>query len=227
MKKLMPIALSVALVLSAAMLCNSQQDDRSQLISGQLVEGYRVLAVTSSPQSPEYTVYRGDYIKFKLEDAGNAVQISIPALSIHQTVAGDFSKAPFFKMKASGTYALRIDDREGRIHVVEYRQPNYRELTVDEAAVILKNETPLLLDVRTRAEYDRGHIAGSMLIPVQELQRRASELDAYKNRDILLYCATGNRSTVASKILVDRGFTRILNMRRGIAAWSKRYPVVR
>jgi rhodanese-related sulfurtransferase len=58
-----------------------------------------------------------------------------------------------------------------------------------------------------------------MLIPVQELQTRLKELSAYKHTDILIYCATGNRSTVASKILIDHGFKRIINMRYGIAQW--------
>lgn len=227
MKKIVFTALMVAALLGTAMHGNSQQASGTQPISGQVEEGYRVLTVPSARSQLAYTVYRGDYIKFRFEDAGRAADLSIPALSIHQTLAGDFSKAPFFKMKKAGTYAISIDELEGQITVVEYRQTNYRELTIDEAAVILKNETPLLLDVRTRAEYGRGHIAGSVLIPVQELQRRVSELEAYKDKDILLYCATGNRSTVASKILIDRGFTHILNMRRGIAAWSRSYPVVR
>ena len=227
MKKLIVITVSIAVLTGAALYADSRQDTQEHQISGQLVEGYRVLNVPSAGRPIEYTVYRGDYIKFKLGDTLESAQLKIPALSIQETLSGDFARAPFFKMKKPGTYALSIDDRAGRIHVINYRQTNYRELTIDEAAVILKNETPLLLDVRTRAEYDRGHIAGSVLIPVQELQRRISELDAYKNKDILLYCATGNRSTVASKILIDRGFTRILNMRHGIAAWSKSYPVAR
>jgi rhodanese-related sulfurtransferase len=111
--------------------------------------------------------------------------------------------------------------------VIEYRQPNYRELTAPEAAVIIANEDPLVLDVRTRAEYDRGHLADAVLIPIQELDRRIVELRAYKQRDILVYCATGNRSTVASKILIDSGFERVLNMRHGIAEWSKFYKLAR
>ena len=227
MKKIFVITVTIALLAGAALYADSREDPTKHQISGQLVEGYRVLNVPSMEQQIEYTVYRGDYIKFKLDGSTQSAQLTIPELSIQETLPGDFTRAPFFKMKKPGTYAFSIDNREGRIHVINYRQTNYRELTVDEAAVILKNESPLLLDVRTRAEYDRGHIAGSVLIPVQELQRRVSELDAYKNKDILLYCATGNRSTVASKILIDRGFTRIMNMRRGIVAWSKSYPIVR
>ena len=68
----------------------------------------------------------------------------------------------------------------------------------------------------------------SVLIPVQELQSRYKEISDYKNQDILIYCATGNRSTVASKILIDNGFKRIFNMRYGIYEWSQdKYPVIK
>ena len=66
------------------------------------------------------------------------------------------------------------------------------------------------------------------MIPVRNLQTRLRELAPYKNQDILIYCATGNRSTVASKILIDNGFKRIYNMRYGISLWGREnYPVVR
>jgi len=73
-----------------------------------------------------------------------------------------------------------------------------------------------------------GHLENSILIPVQELQSRINELRAYKNNNILIYCATGNRSTVASKILIDSGFMKISNLKNGIAEWAKgQYRVVR
>jgi len=227
MKKSVLLSVSIALLLFAAIVGQSRQEVPDPSVSGRLLDGYRVLTVPVVRQQINYTVYRGDYVKFKLEDARNGALLTIPALSIRQSLPGNFSEAPYFKMKTTGTYELGLDGDRGQISVIDYRQPSYRELTVDQAAVILENEQPLLLDVRTRAEYERGHLAGSILIPVQELQRRAVELDAYKDRDILLYCATGNRSTVASKILIDRGFKHISNMRHGIVAWSKDHPVVR
>jgi rhodanese-related sulfurtransferase len=67
-----------------------------------------------------------------------------------------------------------------------------------------------------------------VLLPVQQLQGRLGDLAAYKDREILVYCATGNRSTVASKILIDNGFKQIVNMRHGIYDWAKKnFPVTR
>jgi len=131
-------------------------------------------------------------------------------------------------MKSMGRFRFSLGSVVGNIHVIEYKQPHYREVEAREAVELLQNLNPLLLDVRTRGEFSNGHIKNALLIPVQELQKRVGELSEYKHSDILIYCATGNRSTVASKILVDNGFKRITNMRYGIYQWAKsNYPIVK
>lgn len=62
----------------------------------------------------------------------------------------------------------------------------------------------LLVDVRTEAEHARGHIPGSINIPVDELRERLSELDASK--EIWVYCQVGLRGYTASRILNQKGF---------------------
>jgi rhodanese-related sulfurtransferase len=173
-------------------------------------------------------VYRGDYVKFAFDDSLKDPLLKIPALSIEQILSNDPDKAPYFKMKSTGTYAFSLGPVTGEIAVIAYRQAHYREVSAKEALNMIRDSEPLILDVRTPFEYRQGHIENSVLIPVQELQSRLKDLDVHKRRDILIYCATGNRSTVASKILIDSGFERIVNMRHGIYEWHrKHYPVVR
>ncbi len=87
------------------------------------------------------------------------------------------------------------------------------------------NDT-LLLDVRTPAEYAQGHIKNSVLIPVQVLKTNYTKILAHKDKKILIYCRSGNRSVTASNILSNNGFNRIYNLKGGIKAWIKnRYPV--
>jgi rhodanese-related sulfurtransferase len=50
-----------------------------------------------------------------------------------------------------------------------------REVTSKEAAELIRNITPLVLDVRTPGEYSRGHLKDSVLVPVQQLQARMNE----------------------------------------------------
>lgn len=78
---------------------------------------------------------------------------------------------------------------------------------------------PVLLDVRTTGEFRRGHIAGALHIPVQELGRRWQELEGFRAREIVVYCATGPRSVNAVNFLQKRGFNAV-NMHGGMKAWQ-------
>ena len=197
-------------------------------VSGRLVEGLRLLPVPTGEVSLHYKVFRGDYIKFALPPGTRETMLKIPDLGIEERLPSDTAAAPYFKMKQSGRFAFTLGSREGLIEVLDYQPANYREMTAVQAAAFIERENPLVLDVRTPAEFKAGHLPNAVLIPVQELQRRIGELAPYRNKDVLVYCATGNRSTVAAKILIDQGFTRIVNMRHGIADWYQRkYPVVR
>ena len=79
----------------------------------------------------------------------------------------------------------------------------------------------MILDVRTPAEYYSGHIPGAVLIPLQQLADRLSEIENHKEKDILIYCRSGNRSTVAAEILNRDGFKKTHNLRDGILDWIK------
>jgi len=195
--------------------------------SGKLVRGFRVLQVSEPAGDMEFFVFRGDYIKF---DTGvdQAVVLSIPALDIESRLIPDLDQAPYFKMKKTGVFDIFINGIAATLTVLEYTGAHYQAVSAREAQDVIQTFSPLILDVRTPKEYSRGHLAEARLIPVQVLQKRLSELSSGKDDPILIYCATGNRSTVASKILIDSGFTRIFNLRHGIVDWHrKKYPIVK
>jgi rhodanese-related sulfurtransferase len=230
MKKniLVIIALTGFILLTGLSGAASDTGIENELASGSLVQGYRILAIEDTIGDVNLVVYRGDYIKFDFNaNVGDPI-LQIPGLSVAQKLTLGLDKAPYFKMKTSGRFRFSLGRVTGSIQVIDYKQPHYREIDAREAAELLQNLSPLLLDVRTRAEFSNGHIENAILIPVQELQKRVGELSEYKHSDILIYCATGNRSTVASKILVDNGFKRIVNMRFGIYQWAKyQYPIMK
>lgn len=190
-------------------------------VSGMIVTGYRVLPVDWQADTLRYTVYRGDYIKFDLGKGHAPVTVIFPALKESLAVSMPYERAPYIKMKKPGRFAFSLAGKPGFVNVIRFSQPHYSLVQPREAQALLENVHPFLLDVRTPGEYQRGHIAGATLIPLQELQRRLGELSAYKNQDILVYCASGNRSTVASKILIDAGFKRIYNLATGIHGWVR------
>jgi rhodanese-related sulfurtransferase/DNA-directed RNA polymerase subunit RPC12/RpoP len=87
------------------------------------------------------------------------------------------------------------------------------------------NEHPkaVLLDVRTKAEYegtanpDFGTLKGAINIPIQELTQRFSELEKYKDREILVFCSHSHRSPQAAYLLTQQGFHRVVNMSGGMS----------
>lgn len=69
----------------------------------------------------------------------------------------------------------------------------------------------LLIDVRTPDVYAEGHIDGAINIALEEIESRIGELEAYKDKDIVLYCNSGRMSGEAAQILVMNGFTKVYN----------------
>lgn len=75
-----------------------------------------------------------------------------------------------------------------------------------------------LIDVRTPAEHKDAKIAGSKLIPLQELEQRLGEID--KSKPVILYCRSGNRSGTALKMLFGKGYKDAKHLAGGIGAWK-------
>jgi rhodanese-related sulfurtransferase len=93
---------------------------------------------------------------------------------------------------------------------------NFESIDAKQAIHLLENDDNVtLLDVRTIAEYKEGHLRDATLIPVHALADNLGMLKQDKNKKIIVYCQTGNRSVSASRILEKNGFTP-LNVKGGI-----------
>lgn len=91
--------------------------------------------------------------------------------------------------------------------------------------LIEKQQAPLILDVRSEAEFEQGHIQGAVNIPYDRLQEN-QQLNAYKEQQIIIYCRSGRRAEIASKLLQEKGFKRLLDLNGDIIAWKKlNYPL--
>jgi rhodanese-related sulfurtransferase len=77
-----------------------------------------------------------------------------------------------------------------------------------EAISIIKNDTNItILDVRTPKEYRSGHIKNSILVPLDSLEENLDKIP--KDKKIIVYCRSGNRSINASRVLKKHGYTPI------------------
>ena len=95
----------------------------------------------------------------------------------------------------------------------------YTQITQAEAAEIMASETGyVILDVRSQAEYDGGHIPGAICIPHDTIRGDVPELPD-KSQRILVYCRSGNRSKAASEALSQAGYTNVLEF-GGINTWT-------
>ena len=80
---------------------------------------------------------------------------------------------------------------------------NVKQFHWQQISNLLKDDVTLV-DVRTPAEYTIGHINGAVNIPLDELRKRLGEID--KNKPQYIYCQSGHRSYLASRILIENGF---------------------
>jgi rhodanese-related sulfurtransferase len=101
---------------------------------------------------------------------------------------------------------------------VSFAQNTYTTVTVQDLATA-QEDTTFILDVRQPEEFTAGHIPNAVLIPLDELQLRASEVPS----DVSVYviCRSGKRSRQASEILVELGFEDVKNVEGGVLAWQE------
>lgn len=100
------------------------------------------------------------------------------------------------------------------------------EITVEEFKKKIESENGdlFLLDVREPFEQYQSKIEyeNSILIPVDQLQERLSELEEQKGREIVCLCRSGSRSANACRFLEQEGFSNVKNLKGGINEWARK-----
>ncbi|MBM3664518.1 MAG: molybdopterin-synthase adenylyltransferase MoeB [Actinobacteria bacterium] len=85
---------------------------------------------------------------------------------------------------------------------------------------------PLIIDVRETAEWDQGHLPGAVHIPRGFLESRVAGATSGLDQELLISCASGQRSLLAAKTLADMGYSNVTNLAGGFARWKQNnYPV--
>ena len=99
-------------------------------------------------------------------------------------------------------------------------ESTYRQINAEEAAALMEKESSyIILDVRTAQEYSEKHIPGAINIPNETIGTEAIPELPDKEQLILVYCRSGNRSKQASEKLVKLGYTNIVEF-GGINDWT-------
>jgi len=89
-------------------------------------------------------------------------------------------------------------------------------ITEEEALhMLLTEKYPVLVDVRTKREFEEGHVKGAEHIPLMELMKNPYGVSAYRDEPILFYCTKGIQSRVAAQCLLEAGYTKVFHF-----AWN-------
>jgi rhodanese-related sulfurtransferase len=95
-------------------------------------------------------------------------------------------------------------------------------------AVRLLNQGAVLVDVRSQAEFDSGHILDSKHVPQDQLASSTETLKKYKDKVVIACCESGMRSGAAARVLQAQGFTKVVNLKGGLQAWrAENLPLVK
>lgn len=95
-------------------------------------------------------------------------------------------------------------------------------------AVRLLNQGALLLDLRTQAEFDAGHILDARHVPQDQLASSVETLKKYKDKVVIACCESGLRSGAGARVLQAQGFTKVVNLKGGLQAWrAENLPLVK
>lgn len=104
-------------------------------------------------------------------------------------------------------------DRADLVSTIKRETPSTLETSMK------SDKPPYVVDVRNDSEWNSGQIDGSVHLPLINLLERADSLP--RDRQLVILCATGNRSSTAASLLSQRGVTQVTDLRGGIEAWKK------
>jgi len=95
-------------------------------------------------------------------------------------------------------------------------------ITPVQAQELLKRkDAPQVIDVRTKKEFKKGHIASAQCIDVKakDFSEKISKLD--KTKPYIIHCRSGGRSTQSLKFWKEQGFSKIYHLDKGILSWQE------
>jgi len=96
-----------------------------------------------------------------------------------------------------------------------------KEVGPMEAVQLINRRDAVVLDVREPGEFSAGHIAGARNFPSAALEKRASDLDKFKSRPVLIACGNGTRSHAAFGVLKRQGLSELYVLSGGMNAWQQ------
>jgi phage shock protein E len=104
-----------------------------------------------------------------------------------------------------------------RIKKIFYRSMSNKEINYCQAKKMLtQNQNVILLDVRSKQEYEEGHLSGSVPLCLYDIEKQADQVIPNKEQIIITYCSSGSRSKEAQEVLETMGYENVYNLKGGL-----------
>lgn len=103
-----------------------------------------------------------------------------------------------------------------------------RSVSPQQATMLVNRQNGVIVDVRERKDFEKGHIVDAINIPLAKLAERSVELEKHKASPVIVVCGMGQHSGAAVKTLEAGGFTNASKMSGGMAEWlAQSLPIVK
>lgn len=101
-------------------------------------------------------------------------------------------------------------------------------ISTTEAVSLMNKEDAVLIDIRSKKEWETGSITSAKHIPLVDLDKRMSELAKFKAKKIIVVCNLGQTSGTACKKMMAEGFEDVVRLKGGITEWkAQNLPLVK
>jgi rhodanese-related sulfurtransferase len=108
-----------------------------------------------------------------------------------------------------------------------FNTPEVPQISADEVKKSIDEKSDVvLLDVRTTGEFEKGSIAQSINLPVDEIDKKIETVVSDKSKTIYVFCLSGSRSVYAVDTMIKKGYTHVFSITQGMLRWrGSGYPV--
>jgi len=106
------------------------------------------------------------------------------------------------------------------LFIISETRKGGKTLSAQQVIMRMNKEDALILDVRDRADFNKGHIINALNIPYASLDSRIDEIKVNKEKPVVVVCKMGQTSNAAGSVLRKHGFTDVTRLSGGMAEWT-------
>jgi len=104
--------------------------------------------------------------------------------------------------------------------VVSFTRTSSKVIGTQEVTTLINREKAKVIDIRSKADFNKGHLLGSINIPAADLKNADKELEKLKQSPIILVDANGMQAAASAQLLQKMGISQVSRLQGGIVSWT-------